>query len=94
MTGRGEVHVIGSGLVGPVTAILLARRGYRVRLYDRRPDPRHHAAERGRSVSLVLSARGWRALAEVGLGEEVRALCMPLRGRSIHAWRGGVAYQP
>jgi kynurenine 3-monooxygenase len=94
MTGRGEVHVVGSGLVGPVTAILLARRGYRVRLYDRRPDPRHHAAERGRSVSLVLSARGWRALAEVGLEEEVRALCMPLRGRSIHAWRGGVAYQP
>lgn len=94
MTPRGEVRIVGSGLVGPVTAILLARRGYRVHLYDRRPDPTQAAPERGRSVNVVVSARGWRALAEAGLDDAVRAICMPLRGRSIHAWRGGTAHQP
>ena len=94
MTARGTVHVVGSGLVGPVTAMLLAKRGYRIEMFDRRADPRAHDAERGRSVNVVVSARGWKALAEIGVDDEVRALCMPLRGRRIHAWRGETAFQP
>lgn len=85
---RGLIHVVGAGLVGALTTIGLARLGYRVALFDRRADPATSARERGRSVNVVVSARGWRALEGIGLADEVRALCTPLIGRCIHLWRG------
>lgn len=91
---RGEVLVLGAGLVGPVTAMLLARRGYRVTVVDRRPDPATAEPERGRSVHLVLSERGWRTLRALGLAERVRAIGMPLQGRHIHPWQGERVSQP
>ena len=39
--GAGEdVAVVGAGLVGSMTAALLAKRGFNVTLYESRPDPR------------------------------------------------------
>ena len=94
MPERGTVHVVGAGLVGSVAALGLAQQGYDVELYDRRPDPATHPPETGRSVNVVLSKRGWMALARVGLHDAVRALCMPLVGRSIHLWRRETLHQP
>jgi kynurenine 3-monooxygenase len=94
MNERGTVTLLGAGLVGPVTAMLLARRGYRVTLYDRRGDPAVVAPERGRSVHLVVSERGWRTLRMLGLEEQIRRIGMPLGGRHIHLWRGDRLEQP
>jgi kynurenine 3-monooxygenase len=94
VSARGEVSVLGAGLVGPVTAMLLARRGYRVTLFDRRADPATAPPERGRSVHLVLSERGWRTLRMLGLEARVRRIGMPLTGRHIHLWRGDRLEQP
>lgn len=94
MTSRGEVTILGAGLVGPVTAMLLARRGYRVTLFDRRSDPAIAEPERGRSVHLVLSERGWRTLRALGIDDRVRRIGMPLTGRHIHLWRGDRLEQP
>jgi kynurenine 3-monooxygenase len=94
LSARGEVTVLGAGLVGPVTAMLLARRGYRVTLFDRRGDPATTSAEHGRSVHLVLSERGWRTLRLLGLEERIRRIGMPLTGRHIHLWRGDRLEQP
>ena len=57
-------------------------------LYERRPDPRTGAAERGRSINLALSARGLDALERIGLAEQVMADALPMRGRMIHPVAG------
>ena len=78
------VNIAGGGLAGALLAVLLARRGVAVRLFERRPDPRSHAADVGRSINLALAARGIRALEHAGLMEQIRPLMLPMRGRMIH----------
>ncbi|MCA9739887.1 MAG: hypothetical protein KC645_19835, partial [Gemmatimonadetes bacterium] len=75
-------------------ACYLARDGYRVRVYERRSDPRRKGTEGGRSINLALSHRGIRALAELGLADEVLAHGVPMRGRMMHAPDGGLSLQP
>ncbi|MBL9023996.1 MAG: FAD-dependent monooxygenase [Myxococcales bacterium] len=82
---REDVVVVGGGPVGLVCALLLENQGYRVRVYESRPDPRRSAALTfGRSISLTLTSRGWRALRSAGVEDHVRRLAFPLRGRTIH----------
>jgi len=78
------VSVVGAGLAGALLAILLARRGFAVTLYERRRDPRRGAAEAGRSINLALAARGIRALEHAGIMERVRPLMIEMRGRLVH----------
>jgi len=82
------VTLVGAGMAGSLLALLLAKRGFRVALYDRRPDPRFTHAERGRSINLALAARGINALASAGVMDEVRPLLIEMRGRSIHELSG------
>lgn len=42
----------------------------------------------GRSINLALSARGRKALAEVGLEEELLKHGIPMRGRMLHDIKG------
>lgn len=88
-TGAGaekrDVAIIGAGLAGCLAAALLGRRGHTVTLYERRDDPRAAGAERGRSINLALSARGFGALAEVGLEQAVLDQSLPMHGRMVHA---------
>lgn len=84
----------GAGLVGPVAALFLARRGYGVDLYEREPFVRGAAAGSGRSINLTLCTRGLAALDEIGLGARVRRLTVPAHGRTIHATDGTSRFQP
>lgn len=93
-TGRPDIAIVGAGLAGCLAAALLGRRGHAVTLYERRDDPRVAGAERGRSINLALSARGFSALAEVGLEEEVLAHGLPMRGRMVHAPGDAPQLQP
>ncbi|MFI7437591.1 FAD-dependent oxidoreductase [Micromonospora haikouensis] len=90
---REEIAVVGAGLAGCLLACFLARRGYRVALYERRPDPRTGRVERGRSINLALSERGLDALRRIGLAEQVLADALPMRGRMIHPVVGEPAFQ-
>ncbi len=85
---------MGAGLAGSLMAIMLARRGMNVHLYERRPDPRTVAAERGRSINLALSARGLDALERVGIRDQVLADGLPMHGRLIHDIDGRTNFQP
>ena len=38
-----RIIIAGAGLVGSLLAVFLSRRGYRVDVYDRNPDPRASA---------------------------------------------------
>lgn len=87
-----SVTVVGGGLVGAVSALFLARRGYDVEVLEGRPDPRLLPPPPGRSVALVLSARGWRALAALGLEQDFRGRCIPLAGRVVHHAGGDTSF--
>lgn len=89
-----QVHIVGAGTVGCVTSILLAQRGYRVNLYDKRPDPRSGEVTRGRSVHVIISARGWKTLDNIGNSDQIRSICMPLFGRHIHWLDEHISVQP
>src|SRR5262249_10774939 len=86
--------IVGTGLAGTLLAVYLARAGYRIELYEKRADPRAHAAEPGRSINLALSIRGIHALKEVGLADEVLRDAILMRGRMIHAPDGALTFQP
>ena len=94
MTDQPDFSVIGAGLAGSLMAIFLGRAGHRVRVYERRPDPRTAGAEGGRSINLAISTRGLHALEQVGLKEKVLRDAIPMRGRMIHSPAGELAFQP
>jgi len=85
-----EITLVGAGLAGSLLAIFLAKRGYRVTLLERRPDPRKTAApaSAGRSINLALANRGITALEEVGVMRSVRSELIPMVGRMLHDERG------
>ena len=84
MSDQQGIAVIGAGPVGTVAAMYLARRHGPVTILEKRPDPRQGGGQPGRSITVMLSARGWRALTELGLDDAVRSLCMPIHGRCAH----------
>src|SRR5919106_5517699 len=95
MTTEGKcIAVVGAGLAGSLLSIYLAKRGYQVRLYEKRPDMRRVAIPAGRSINLALANRGIHALAEVGLMDEVDKLLIPMRGRMVHDETGHSELQP
>ncbi|HEX2202786.1 MAG TPA: NAD(P)/FAD-dependent oxidoreductase [Longimicrobium sp.] len=92
---RGRVTIIGAGPAGATMAIYLGRRGYTVRVYERREDIREADPDDGRrSINLGLSLRGIRTLEDVGVKERVMAGAVPARGRVIHPVRGETRFQP
>jgi kynurenine 3-monooxygenase len=89
-----HIAIAGAGLVGSLLAIYLAKRGYRVEVFERRPDLRSQALDGGRSINLALSNRGIRALEEVGLAAQLRATAIPMHGRVMHNLKGEITKQP
>jgi len=90
----GEVAIVGGGLVGSLLSIYLAKRNFQVHVYERRPDSRKLDQVGGRSINLALSRRGWKALEEVGIDQEIREIALPMEGRMIHAEDGTTVFQP
>ena len=61
------ITLIGAGLVGSLCAVLLAKRGYKVTIFERRGDMRKQTMSAGRSINLALSNRGIHTLKQAGL---------------------------
>jgi kynurenine 3-monooxygenase len=91
---KKEITIIGAGLVGSLLSIYLAKRGHKVRIYERRGDMRLEKMSAGRSINLALSDRGLLALDKVGLSEEIKQIAIPMHGRQIHNMDGSAAFQP
>jgi kynurenine 3-monooxygenase len=86
-----DVVIVGAGPVGSLLALTLARRGYEIAVYERRPDMRRVEISAGRSINLAVSTRGLHALHEVGLDEDVLREAVPMLGRMTHALDGKLA---
>jgi kynurenine 3-monooxygenase len=94
MPSEKKALIVGAGLVGSLWAILLARRGYAVHIYERRSDLRRAGYAGGRSINLALSHRGWKALEKAGVKEKIAAVAIPMPGRMIHSQQGTLTFQP
>lgn len=88
------VTLIGAGLNGPLLAIGLLRRGFRVEIYERRPDMRLVRTSAGRSINLALSTRGIHPLSSVDLWKEMRSIIVPMKGRMMHSIHSDLTFQP
>jgi kynurenine 3-monooxygenase len=88
------IRIVGAGPTGALLAILLARRGEQIELYESRPDPRHLPAGTGRSINLALADRGIHALKAAGVFDGVASALLPMRGRLIHYENRDTAFQP
>ncbi|MBS1999598.1 MAG: FAD-dependent monooxygenase [Cyanobacteria bacterium SZAS LIN-2] len=91
---ESEIAVVGAGLVGSLLALFLARRGFTVDVFERRPDMRTEKVAAGRSINLAISTRGITAMSRAGLTAEVLAEAVPMRGRMMHAKNGELTFQP
>ncbi|HEX3397871.1 MAG TPA: NAD(P)/FAD-dependent oxidoreductase, partial [Steroidobacteraceae bacterium] len=88
------IRIVGAGPTGALLAILLARRGRQVEVYETRPDPRQAPADSGRSINLALADRGIQALKAAGVFETIGSTLLPMRGRMIHYENRETAFQP
>ena len=88
-----QISVVGSGLAGPLLAIELVKRGYKVQLFERRPDMRKVKISAGRSINLALSTRGIHALAQAGLWQKFQNIVIPMKGRMMHSVQGELTFQ-
>ena len=93
MRCNAPLQIVGAGPAGGLLALLLAQHGRRVRLFEKRQDPRSHTADRGRSINLALAARGLKALDAAGLRAVIEPLLMPMPGRLVHQSDGEVELQ-
>jgi kynurenine 3-monooxygenase len=91
---KKDVVIVGAGLVGSLLSIYLSKRGYKVKVYERRGDMRDEQVVAGRSINLALSDRGIKALEETGVMGEIRKIAIPMHGRFIHNIDGSTAFQP
>lgn len=89
-----KVTIVGAGLVGSLLGTVLAKRGCHVTVYERRPDMRTSSGYAGRSINLAMSDRGLRALETAGLADDIRAIAIPMHGRTMHDRQGVQTYQP
>ncbi len=88
MKKQQNILIIGAGLCGSLLALRLGQRGYKVSVYEMRPDLRKVDISAGRSINLAFSDRGNKAIKLVGLEEKVKPLCIPMNGRMIHDENG------
>lgn len=89
-----NITIVGAGLAGSLLSVYLAKRGYTVDLYERRPDMRQVKISAGRSINLALSTRGIHALKEVGLFDEISKILIPMKGRMMHGTDGAQTFVP
>ena len=83
---NNEVTIVGAGLAGSLMALILQRRGYKVTMYERYNDVRTIPSA-GRSINLVLTSRGLRAMKLLGdprLIKDMYDLSVPVTGRVMH----------
>lgn len=86
--------IFGAGLVGSLLGILLAQRGFKVEIHEKRPDLRFKTYSNLRSINLALSHRGWRTLEMAGIADELRKIILPMYGRVIHPVKGETGFLP
>ena len=91
---RKSITLIGAGLNGPLLALELVKRGFKVQILEKRPDMRRTRLSAGRSINLALSTRGIHALTQAGLWNTMQNIIIPMKGRMMHSRESELTFQP
>ncbi|OUS28786.1 kynurenine 3-monooxygenase [Thalassotalea sp. 42_200_T64] len=89
-----NISIAGAGPVGSLLAVMLAKKGYSIDLFESRPDSRQNNIYQGKSINLALSDRGWLALQAIGVDEEIRQNAIPMYCRIMHDIEGKLSQFP
>ena len=81
---KDKITLAGGGLVGSLLALMLARKGFEVDVFESRPDLRNTDISAGKSINLALANRGIKPLQALGLMAEIEKMLIPMRGRMVH----------
>ncbi|PCH96831.1 MAG: kynurenine 3-monooxygenase [Gammaproteobacteria bacterium] len=92
-SNKETITIAGAGPVGALLAVILARAGYSVNLFESRSDSRLHSVYQGKSINIALSDRGWLALESVGISEKIKTNAIAMKKRVIHAIDGSLTEQ-
>ncbi|CAN5182481.1 NAD(P)/FAD-dependent oxidoreductase [soil metagenome] len=84
MQQKTSVTIIGTGPVGCLMAILLAKRGYTVDIYERYSKEKIVEKLSSRSYNITFFSRGINALKKAGLYDSVKQYFIPLTGTVAH----------
>ena len=79
--------------MGSLTAILMAKKGLNVEVYENRDDIREAQFIGGKSINLACSNRGWAALEAADIAKEIMGVAIPMYGRRMHPVEGEMTYQ-
>lgn len=90
---KKKIAIVGAGPVGSCLAVLFAREGFDVQVYEKRQDPTLGTGPAGRSVNLSLSMRAMKTLDMINVKERILEHGIPLSGRTSHTMNGCV-YTP
>jgi len=90
---KNEIVIVGAGPVGSLLAYLFKKRGWKVKVFEKRADGRADSKDQGRSINLVLTSRGIDALRLAGIDQEIMSLTVPVMGRMMHGPDGELSYQ-
>lgn len=88
MNKKDKILIIGAGLCGSLLALRLAQRGFKIEVYESRPDLRKVDISAGRSINLALSDRGLKALRLCDVDKQAKEICIPMKGRLMHDNKG------
>ncbi len=91
---KKQCVVVGAGLVGSLWSIYLSRMGHDVVVLEKRPDMRLNTLDGGRSINLIVTSRGIKALRDLNLWDEVKLITTPVYGRMMHSLDANLTYQP
>lgn len=91
---KSHIAIIGGGMGGTFMSILLAKKGYTVSLYEKRPDIRTLPLHSNRSINQSLSLRGVRILEDIGLWSSLKNIMLVETGRTVHTIGGRTFYSP
>jgi len=87
-----SITIAGAGPVGSLLAIILARAGYRVSLFESRPDSRFANIYQGKSINIAMSDRGWMALKSIGCEDIIKQKAIPMYRRAMHGLDGTITH--
>lgn len=90
---NSSICIVGAGLTGSLLSIFLGKRGFKVKVFEKRNDFRQNYDSSKRSIAMSISARGLLALRQAGLEQEILNISIPTIGRAIHDIEGGAKCQ-
>lgn len=89
-----NIIISGAGLIGSALAIALKQKGYEVSIYEKRSDMRKNTLDAGRSINLIITAKGLNTFQELGIIDDVLEITTPVVGRMMHSTDAELTFQP